>query len=95
MNYAIIRTGGKQFAVEEGQTLRVPSIEGKEGDSIEMETLACRRRQRRKIWRRRDDQRDHQRTRTRRKNYRFQEKTPQTIQTQTRSSAELHGNYDR
>ncbi len=39
MSYAIIRTGGKQFAVEEGQTLRVPSIEGKEGDSIEVETL--------------------------------------------------------
>ena len=39
MSYAIIRTGGKQFAVEEGQTYRVPSIEGKEGDSIDVESL--------------------------------------------------------
>ena len=39
MSYAIIRTGGKQFPVEEGQTLRVPSIEGKEGDKVEIEAL--------------------------------------------------------
>lgn len=39
MSYAIIRTGGKQFAVEEGQTYRVPSIEGKEGDTIDVESL--------------------------------------------------------
>ena len=39
MSYAIIRTGGKQFPVEEGQTLRVPSIEGKEGDKINIEAL--------------------------------------------------------
>lgn len=40
MSYAIIRTGGKQFAVEEGQTYRVPTIEGKEGDKIDIEALA-------------------------------------------------------
>ena len=40
MGYAIIKTGGKQFAVESEQTLRVPSLEGKEGDKIELETLA-------------------------------------------------------
>ena len=39
MSYAIIRTGGKQYAVEAGQTLRVPSIEKNEGDQIEVETL--------------------------------------------------------
>ena len=39
MSYAIIRTGGKQFAVEEGQTLRVPTIDKKEGESVEIETL--------------------------------------------------------
>ncbi len=39
MSYAIIRTGGKQFAVESGQTLRVPTIEGKEGSKVDMETL--------------------------------------------------------
>lgn len=39
MSYAIIRTGGKQFAVETGQTLRVPSIEGKQGDKINVEAL--------------------------------------------------------
>ena len=39
MSYAIIRTGGKQFAVEEGQTLRVPSIDKKAGESVEIEAL--------------------------------------------------------
>lgn len=39
MSYAIIRTGGKQFAVEEGQTLRVPSIDQKAGDIVEIEAL--------------------------------------------------------
>ena len=40
MSYAIIRTGGKQFAVENGQTLRVPTINEKEGAKIEVEALA-------------------------------------------------------
>lgn len=39
MSYAIIRTGGKQYSVEEGQTLRVPTIEAKAGDNIEVESL--------------------------------------------------------
>lgn len=39
MSYAIIRTGGKQFAVESGQKVRVPSIDQKEGASIEVEAL--------------------------------------------------------
>lgn len=39
MSYAIIRTGGKQYSVEEGETLRVPSIEEKEGSKIELEAL--------------------------------------------------------
>jgi large subunit ribosomal protein L21 len=41
MSYAIIRTGGKQFPVTEGETLRVPSIEGKEGDKIDIEALVA------------------------------------------------------
>ena len=39
MSYAIIKTGGKQYAVEPGQTLRVPTIEGSEGDKLNIETL--------------------------------------------------------
>ena len=39
MSYAIIRTGGKQFAVESGQTLRVPSISADEGASVDIDTL--------------------------------------------------------
>jgi len=39
MSYAIIKTGGKQFSVEAGQTLRVPTLDKKEGDKIEVETL--------------------------------------------------------
>ena len=39
MSYAIIKTGGKQYAVEAGQTLRVPSIQGNEGDAVDVQTL--------------------------------------------------------
>jgi large subunit ribosomal protein L21 len=39
MSYAIIKTGGKQYAVEAGQTLRVPTIQGDEGASVDVETL--------------------------------------------------------
>lgn len=35
MSYAIIRTGGKQFRVEPGATLRIPSLPGDAGASIE------------------------------------------------------------
>ena len=41
MSYAIIRTGGKQFAVEEGQTVRVPSIDGKEGSTVDIQALVA------------------------------------------------------
>jgi large subunit ribosomal protein L21 len=39
MSHAIIRAGGKQFLVEEGQTIRVPSLEVETGSSIELEGL--------------------------------------------------------
>ncbi|MDQ4120444.1 MAG: 50S ribosomal protein L21 [Acidobacteriota bacterium] len=39
MSYAIVRTGGKQFRVEPGEILRVPSIEKNQSDQIELETL--------------------------------------------------------
>jgi len=39
MSYAIIRTGGKQFPVSEGQTLRVPTIDKKEGEKVDVEAL--------------------------------------------------------
>jgi large subunit ribosomal protein L21 len=39
MSHAIIRAGGKQFLVEEGQTIRVPSLSGEPGSSVELETL--------------------------------------------------------
>ena len=34
MPYAIIRTGGKQFRVEPGKTIRIPSVENAAGDSL-------------------------------------------------------------
>jgi large subunit ribosomal protein L21 len=34
--YAIIKTGGKQYRVSQGQTLRVEKLEGAIGDSIEL-----------------------------------------------------------
>ncbi len=39
MSYAIIRTGGKQFAVENGQTLRVPRIAEKAGSTVSIDAL--------------------------------------------------------
>ena len=39
MSYAIIRTGGKQFPVTEGQTLRVPTIAKGEGEKVDLEAL--------------------------------------------------------
>jgi large subunit ribosomal protein L21 len=39
MSYAIIRTGGKQFRVAEGQTVRVPSLDKRAGDTVEFDVL--------------------------------------------------------
>ena len=35
MSYAIIRTGGKQFRVEPGKSIRIPTIPGDAGTSVE------------------------------------------------------------
>ena len=37
--YAIIRTGGKQFRVEPGMALQVPSLAAEVGAEVELETL--------------------------------------------------------
>ena len=39
MSYAIIRTGGKQFAVAGGETLRVPKIDEKAGSQVSIDAL--------------------------------------------------------
>ena len=39
MSYAIIRSGGKQFRVAEGETVRLPSIDTEAGESVELEAL--------------------------------------------------------
>ena len=36
---AVIKTGGKQYKVTEGQTITVEKIDKKEGDKIQFETL--------------------------------------------------------
>jgi len=41
MSYAIIKTGGKQFAVESGQTLRVPTISADAGKKVEIDTMVA------------------------------------------------------
>jgi large subunit ribosomal protein L21 len=35
MTYAIIRTGGKQFRVEPGKSIRIPSLLGEAGSEVE------------------------------------------------------------
>ena len=39
MPYAVIKSGGKQFVVEEGQRIRVPSVSAEAGSSIEISAL--------------------------------------------------------
>jgi len=41
MSYAVIRSGGKQFRVEEGAKLSVPAINKKVGESVELAVLAA------------------------------------------------------
>ena len=40
MSIAIIRTGGKQYTVESGSTVRVPSLKDEVGASVDLEVLA-------------------------------------------------------
>jgi len=40
MAFAVIKTGGKQFQVEKGATLRVPSLKDEVGASVELQVLA-------------------------------------------------------
>jgi len=40
--YAIIKTGGKQYRVEQGQTLLVERLAGDEGASVELEPILFR-----------------------------------------------------
>lgn len=39
MAHAVIRTGGKQFVIQEGQTIRVPLVSAEAGASVELDTL--------------------------------------------------------
>jgi large subunit ribosomal protein L21 len=39
MAYAVIKTGGKQFVVEKGSKIRIPSIEAEAGKSIELDAM--------------------------------------------------------
>jgi large subunit ribosomal protein L21 len=41
MTHAVIRTGGKQFLVEEGKTIRVPLVDADAGKSIELDVLVA------------------------------------------------------
>ena len=37
--YAIVRTGGKQYQVEDGDTLRVEKLQGEVGDTVELDDV--------------------------------------------------------
>lgn len=39
MPYAIIKSGGKQFRVEKGATVRVPLLDKQAGETVELDTL--------------------------------------------------------
>jgi large subunit ribosomal protein L21 len=40
--YAIVKTGGKQYRVEKGQTLLVERLRGEAGDKVELEPILYR-----------------------------------------------------
>src|SRR5215212_741990 len=42
MAYAIVKTGGKQYRVEQGQHLLVEKLDGAEGDTVELEPMLFR-----------------------------------------------------
>ena len=37
--YAVIKTGGKQYKVQEGDTIRVEKLDGKEGDKVKLDSV--------------------------------------------------------
>lgn len=39
MTFAVIKTGGKQYLVEEGQELKVEKLDKKDGDKVEFDAL--------------------------------------------------------
>jgi large subunit ribosomal protein L21 len=39
MAYAVIRSGGKQFRVSEGDVVRVPSLAGNPGDAVKFDDI--------------------------------------------------------
>jgi len=39
MSYAVIKTGGQQFVVTKGRTVRVPSIDAEVGKSVELDAM--------------------------------------------------------
>ncbi|MDQ2856621.1 MAG: 50S ribosomal protein L21 [Acidobacteriota bacterium] len=41
MAHAVIRTGGKQYLVEEGKTIRVPTVNAEAGKSIDLDVLVA------------------------------------------------------
>ena len=42
MSYAIVKTGGKQYRVEQGQHLLVEKLDGAEGDTVELQPMLFR-----------------------------------------------------
>jgi large subunit ribosomal protein L21 len=36
MTYAVVRTGGKQYRVSAGETIKVEKLDGKRGDAVEL-----------------------------------------------------------
>ncbi len=39
MKIAVIKTGGKQYKVQEGQVLKIEKVSAKEGDKVKFDTL--------------------------------------------------------
>jgi large subunit ribosomal protein L21 len=37
--YAVIKTGGKQYKVQEGDTIRVEKLDGKKGDKVKLDSV--------------------------------------------------------
>ena len=92
--YAVIRSGGKQYRVEPGQTVRVERLEGKVGGKVTFDEVIAVRNDDKKILRRRQRQsqsdRQDREARSRSEAQGFEVQDGRAVQNSARPPAGLH-----
>ncbi len=93
--YAVIRTGGKQYRVEPGKTIRIERLEGKVGGKVTFDEVLAVRNDDKKFASGADDRqgqshRQDRGTGSRSENAHFEVQDGRSVQYQARPPAELH-----